>query len=296
MADFSMPFPPELTKAQWEHNKGVMAKLFVGKTDIGGALAAVELEFNRWGFGSIKGFDGADPVDFLAYKKGLVEGLTKGEAAIGNKLGALKVIATAAHADFAKSKTVPKSATTYVKGILDAITTFKADLAKFPEKAGDDVAKAYRDRLHKTPEYMVTTASAKSASNLVIQIINMVKGIESRPTVANVHAAFKEDGPHRLLTTMFKTWDQIVRVKCPKLAASIYTGHAMSDYFNLPHLEDVADEMSSKASHKLALKVNGGLDEARVVHAFLLEYSKSVVESQKMLKHFIDAAKVMAAI
>lgn len=296
MADFSMPYPPELTKAQWDRNKGVMAKLFVGKTDVGAALAAVELEFKRCGFSAVKGFGGLDPLDLAEYKKGLLSGLAKGETAINNKLGPLKVIATQAHADFAKSKTVPKSATTYVKGILDAITTFKADLAKFGDKVSADIDKDYRDRLHKTKEYVATVATAKSAADLAVKILKMVKTAEAEPTVANVHKVFGADGPHRMLTTSFKTWDQFVKPQFPKLAAKIYPGTAMSEFFTLPHLSDIGNETNKAATAKLQIKVDKGGDEKKVVTTFLLEYSRSVAEAQKMLKHFVDIGKVLSAV
>ncbi|KQW49989.1 MULTISPECIES: hypothetical protein [unclassified Roseateles] len=297
MADLSMPYPPELTKAQWDRNKGVMAKLFVGKTDIGAALTAVELEFKRGGYASIKTFDGvADPLDLAEYKKGLLSGLAKAEAAVNNKLGALKVIATAAHSDFAKSKTVPKSATTYVKGILDAITAFKAALDKFPGELDKALDKDFRERLHKTKEYVATMATAKSASDLAVKIINMVKMVEANPTVANVNKVFGADGPHRMLTTSFKTWDQFVKVQFPKLSAKLYAGTAMSDFFTLPHLSDIGNETNKAASSKLAAKVKAGADEKKVVTQFLLEYSKSVVEAQKLLKHFVAIGKVLNAV
>lgn len=297
MADLSMPYPPELTKALWDRNKGVLAKLFVGKTDVGAALAAVELEFKRGGYSAIKPHDGVfDPVDFAEYKKGLLSGLTKAEAAVNNKLGALKIIATAAHSDFAKSKTVPKSATTYVKGILDAITAFKVALAAFPDDVSKALDKDFRERLHKTKEYVATMATAKAAADLAVKIINMVKTAEANPTVANVNKVFGADGPHRMLTTSFKTWDQFVKAQFPKLAAKFYAGSAMSDYFTLPHLSDIGNETNKAASAKLEAKVKGGADEKKVVTQFLLEYSKSVLEAQKMLKHFVEIGKVLGGV
>lgn len=297
MADLSMPYPPELTKAQWDRKKGVMAKLFVGKTDIGAALAAVELEFKRGGYTPIKSFEGScDPIDFAEYKQGLISGLTRAETAVNNKLGALKIIATAAHSDFAKSKTVPKSATAYVKDILDAITAFKVALDKFPTQVGKELDKEFRDRLHRTKEYVATVATAKAAAELAKKIVVMVKEVEAKPTVANVHKVFGADGPHRMLTTSFKTWDQFVKAQFPKLAQKIYPGTAMSEFFTLAHLSDIGNETNKAASTKLQAKVNGGADEKKVVTQFLLEYSKSVLEAQKMLKHFVDIGKVLTAV
>jgi len=297
MADLSMPYPPVLTKAQWDRNKGVMAKLFVGKTDIGAALAAVELEFKRGGFSAIKSYEGSlDPVDLEEHRKGLVSGLEKAGAAVVNKLKALKVIATAAHSDFAKSKTVPKSATAYVKSILDTIATFQADIGKFPDDVTKAMDKEFRERLHKTKEYVATVATAKSASDLAVKIITMVKTVEANPTVANVHKVFGADGPHRMLTTSFKTWDQFVVGAFPKLAARHYAGKAMSDFFTLPHLADMGNETNKAATSKLEAKVKGGNDEKKVVTTFLLEYGKSVIESQKLLKHFTAIVKDLNAV
>ncbi len=90
-----------------------------------------------------------------------------------------------------------------------------------------------------------------------------------------------------MLTTTFKTWDQLAKAKLPTLAAKHWAGTAMIDLFKLPHLEDIGNEANGDASTKLAALVQTGQDEKRVVRKFCLEYSGSVLKAGPFLKAMI---------
>jgi hypothetical protein len=279
-----LDYPAVLTRAAWDKNKGLAAKLAVGKTDVGAYLLAVEVAFKSGGLAVVSEFAGLDPIDYKAYETELIAKLTKGAKAVGTALGSLKVVATDAHRTFGASKVVPKSSTAYVKSILDQIEPFKNLVAQYPGVLAPELLKAYRKKLRASSTYIAFKASAVSAPGLNLKIVNMVKQVEANPTTANLHAVFGGDGPHRMLTTTFKTWDQLGKAKLPKLAPSHWAGTAMIDLFKLPHLEDIGNEANSDASEKLAALVRAGQDEKRVVRKFCLEYSKSVLETGAFLK------------
>ena len=71
MADFSFPIPVELTKKGWDDKKGVFAKIFVPKTDVGAALKELEDKIKEKKFGKdyITAFPGKDPVEYLDFEK-----------------------------------------------------------------------------------------------------------------------------------------------------------------------------------------------------------------------------------
>ncbi len=287
MAIPKIDYPAVLTRAAWDKNKGLAAKLAVGKTDVGAYLLAVEVAFKSGGLADVSEFAGLDPIEYKAYETELIKKLTKGAKAVGMALANLKVVATAAHTAFGASKIVPKSSTAYVKSILDQIDPFKNLVAQYPAVLAPALLKAYRTKLRASSAYIALVASAKSASDLTLKIVNMVKQVEANPTTANVNDVFGEDGPHRMLTTTFKTWDQLAKAKLPTLAAKHWAGTAMIDLFKLPHLEDIGNEANGDASTKLAALVQTGQDEKRVVRKFCLEYSGSVLKAGPFLKAMI---------
>ena len=295
MAIPKIDYPAVLTRAAWDKNKGLAAKLAVGKTDVGAYLLAVEVAFKSGGFADNLEFPGLDPLEYKAYETDLIKKLTKGAKAVGTALGNLKVVATAAHTAFGASKVVPKSSTAYVKRILDQIEPFKTLVAQYPGVVAPELLKTYRKKLRASSTYIALTASAASAPGLTAKIVKMVKQVEANPTTANVNAVFGEDGPHRMLTTTFKTWDQLAKAKLPTLAPEHYAGTAMTDLFKLPHLEDIGNEANADASSKLAALVQSGQDEKRVVRKFCLEYSASVLNTDAFLKAVVALAKDLEA-
>jgi len=66
-----LEYPAVLTKAGWDKNKGIAAKMFVGKTDVGASLAEVERLFKENGFADVKAFAGLDPIEAEAHKNAL---------------------------------------------------------------------------------------------------------------------------------------------------------------------------------------------------------------------------------
>lgn len=281
-------YPAVLTRAAWDKKKGLAAKLAVGKTDVGAYLHAVEVAFKSGGLADVSEFAGLDPIEYKAYETELTKKLTKGAKTVGTALGNLKVVATAAHSTFAASKVVPKSATAYVKSILDQIEPFKNLVAQYPPVVGPALLKAYRTALRAptNSSYGLLIKSAEAAPGLTVKIVTLLKQVEAKPTVENLHAVFGDDGPHRMLTTSFKAWDQLAKAKFPTLAARHYTGTAMTDLFTLPHLQDMGNENMSHASKKLADLVQAGQNEKRAVAKLCLEYSQSVLKSADFLKGF----------
>ncbi|MEO6061795.1 MAG: hypothetical protein ABIQ99_07660 [Thermoflexales bacterium] len=290
MAILKVDYPAVLTRAAWDKNKGLAAKLAVGKTDVGAYLLAVEVAFKAGSFPDVSEFAGLDPIEYKAFETDLIKKLTKGAKAVGAALGNLKVVATAAHTAFAASKVVPKSATAYVKSILDQIEPFKNLVAQYPGVVQPLVLQAYRKRLRASSTYIAFKASAVSAPTLALKIVNMVKQVEAKPTTANVNAIFGGDGPHRMLTTTFQTWDQLAKAKLPTLAPKHWVGTAMKDLFDLPYLKEIGNEANGDASDKLTALVQLGQDEKRVVRKFCLEYSGSVLKTGAFLKAVIALA------
>ena len=290
MAILKVDYPAVLTRAAWDKKKGLAAKLAVGKTDVGAYLLAVEVAFKSGGLADVSEFAGLDPIEYKAYETELIKKLTKGAKAVGTALGNLKVVATAAHSTFAASKVVPKSSTAYVKSILDQIEPFKNLVAQYPAGLVPSLLKAYRTKLRASSAYIAFKATAVSAPGLTLKIVNMVKKVEAKPTTANVNAVFGGDGPHRMLTTTFQTWDQLAKAKLPTLAARHWAGTAMKDLFELPHLKEIGNEANGDASGKLAALVQAGQDEKRVVRKFCLEYSGSVLKTDAFLKAVVALA------
>ncbi len=295
MADLAFPYPVILTKAAWDKNKGLMAKLAVGKTDVGAALAAIEGEVKK-SFLSVKVFPGTDVIDFLAYEDNLTKELAQGAKTIQGKVGNAGIVLKAAHVDFEKSKTIPKSATAYVKKIMDALKPFLSTVTSFPAKAVSEVHADYKQRVGALSAYAALKDAAGSLDSTYAKLMGMIKKIESAPSIANFQAQFKGDGPHRQMTTVCKLWDQMVPKNFPKLAAKIYAGKAMTDFAALPCMMDVANETNEVATKKIRKAIEGGQPEARAVTTYLLQYSSSVIGSAPIIKHIKAAWKELSAI
>ncbi len=297
MTILKVDYPAVLTLAGWDKNKGVGAKLSVGKTDVGANLTLVAQAFKTGGFADVKEFGGLDPIEYAAWEAGLVAGLRKGAVAVGHALDNLNVAATAAHTAFVNSKLTTKASVAYVKSILDQITPFKNLVTQYPDAVGQSILKAYRTKLRdpSNTSYLLTTKSGNSCGTVSAKIVLMIKEVEASPTVAKLHAVFGDDGPHRMLTTAFKAWDQLAKGKYPKLAAKHYGGTAMTEFFTLRHLEDMGNENQGDASKKLALLVTAGQNERQVVNKFCLEYSMSVLKCATFLKAFKAFASELEA-
>jgi hypothetical protein len=296
MADIKLDYPAVLTRREWDRNKGVIAKLVVGKTDVGAGLRGVEEEYNKTGFSGVKMFPGDDPLDYLEYEKKTVEGLQKSEPVLKAKIDTAMGWANATQDEFRRSKPVPKSSADYVKRITDGLAEFFKQIGRFPAKAKDELRKEYKDRLHKSMAYLGLTDAAQKADATFSKLQGLIKQVEGNPTLNTLHATFMNDGPHRQLTTVCKLWDQLVAGKFPKLAAKVYPGKAMTDYFTLPGLADIANETANAASKKLQTLIQGGQPENRVVQTYMLRYSSSVIKAHEILNHLKAAAKVVQGI
>jgi hypothetical protein len=115
---------------------------------------------------------------------------------------------------------------------------------------------------------------------------------EKEQTIASIHDTFGGDGPHRVVSTTLKLWDQIFRRDCPQLAGALLPGFAINTYFTLPWISDVGNEADNNASDRVANDAKKST-EACAVTTMTLQYSRSLVEYKK----FTDAlAKFTTAV
>jgi hypothetical protein len=295
MADYSFEYPEILTNKAWQKHKGVVAKLAVGKTDVGAALSTFEDEFGRSGFGHVKSFGGLDPMEFHDFHAGLIAGLKGSAKQLNAKaMDALKVAAAARDA-FSASKMVPKSSTQYVKDVMAALGKFNRALDPYVAKVDGDLKKEFREKLQNSTPFKLLQINATTADVKWKQTIELVKKVEKTPTLAFFHQTFGHDGPHRSVGNWSKTWDQVLRKDMPRLATSIYPGKG-SDYFELPCINKVSDEMSGHGSNEIQELIDSGQDEGRAVKTYLLKYSSSLVKTRELIAHLNTALKRVQAV
>lgn len=296
MAVQQMTYPDSLTKKSWDKNKGVFAKMAVGKTDVGKAFSELEDAFDKAGFASVKEYSGTDPIAFRAYADGLVKGIASGFGTITAKVKAATTAVSAAADEFEKSKTVPKSTVAYAKGLKVELEKFAKDITKYHSSLEDELTTAYRDKLKKSRGYIALQSASSSADKTVNGIFAKIKKVLVAQTTAALHDEFSSDGPHRMLTTNFKLWDQLVRHDFPELCKQVYNGQAMSDFFDLPGLSAVANETNGEASKPILDEIKKGKAEDKLVINFMQSYYQSVRKSEAMMDHIKDAWKIVSAV
>jgi hypothetical protein len=284
MADFTFAYPAILTKRAWDKGKGKIAKLVVGKTDVGAALAAIEAETKAY-FDGVMPFQGADPLDFVNYVQTMQKELANGARAISAKVTAAGPIIKNCIDDFAASKLTPRSSTRYAMDVQNALKPFSNDVMAFSAKVSSELLKDYKEKLSTLPAFLGVMGAAQTAKDTFDNVIKKIRKVESKPSLKNFNAAFKDDGPHRMYTTVCKQWDQVIAKRFSTLAASIYAGTAMNDFATKRHMMDVANEANFSASEVIQGMIDGGLAEDQAVTKFLLEYSKSCLDCKPILDH-----------
>lgn len=284
MADLSFDYPAILTNAAWQKNKGKIAKLVVGKTDVGAALTAIEAETKKY-FDGIKPFLGTDPLDFANYVQQLQKDLSVGAKAIQTKVTNAGPIIKACIADFANSKLTPKSSTKYAMSVQAALKPFTNDVLAFSAKVTQGLVDDYKKKLSTMGAFLGIKGTAENAEKTYSKLMDSIKKVESTKTLKGFKAVFAGDGPHRQMTTACKQWDQHVPKFFPTLAAGIYGGKAMNEFAGLPHMMAVANEANGVASEIIQGKIDGGTAEDRAVTTFMLEYSRSCIGCKPILDH-----------
>jgi hypothetical protein len=296
MAVDAMAYPDVLTKKAWDKNKGLLAKIAVGKTDVGKCLSELEDAFDKAGFSTVKAFGGTDPIAFKAYADGLLKGLSSGFGAIAAKIKAATAAVSDAIDEFEKSKTVPKSTVVYTKSIKTALESFAKDLTKYHSALEKELTDDYRDKLKKSRGYLALQSASSSSGKTINGVFAKIKKVLVAQTVDAIVDEFSSDGPHRTLTTDFKLWDQLVRPDFPDLCKKVYDGKAMSDFFTLPGLSEVANEANGEASKPLRAEVKKGKPEDKLVINFMQTYYQSVRKAEAMMDHINDAWKIVSEV
>ncbi|HET6306929.1 MAG TPA: hypothetical protein VFG12_07070 [Rhodopila sp.] len=297
MTDFSFDYPPILTNKTWQKAKGVLAKLVVGKTDVGAALTDLENEFGKSDFGKVKPLPGLDPTEYVSYEKKLLDALAKSGPVLAKKGSDTGKIALGAFGELSSSKAVPKSVPQYVKTIIAGLDTFETKVGSFPKQVAKDLREDFRSRMHKTSACLSMIDMAKKCDGTWNQLMSDIKKVEATPTVEGFKKVFAGDNPVRMMTTMCKAWDQLLARDMPTLANDIYGGKAMVEYFKLPCLASVANQSNAVASKEIEMLIEkSGQPEERVVTAYMLRLSSSSVKVHEMVVHCKDAFKVMASI
>lgn len=267
MADIKFDYPSVLKKSDWDKNKGVMAKLAVGKTDVGAALKDIEDEFKAAGFAVVKDPASLDPVDFQAHETTTSTNFKAAAEKIRNKVGAAEVIATAAQADFNKSKVVSDSSKAYVKKVLDGLKAFKATVVAFPELVKTTQEKTYQAALKASAFRLTVADNASKIDEVLSAMPGLVSSVTNSPTFSKLHEVFDKDGPARRVATFCQMWDTVVKKNFPKTAAKHYAGTAMTDILKLPSVQIMGD--------------TGRTDRQQ-------EWNKMVQEKQKTEKEIIE--------
>jgi hypothetical protein len=295
-ANLAFPYPPLLSKTAWDKNKGVMAKLAVGKTDVGAQLAGIEAEFKKLVAAAVVFPGGTDPIEYLAHEENVLKSVTAAAKTVRGKCVNAGVVLKQAYSDFSKSAVIPKSSTAYIKKIQDAIKPFESDLAAYPERVRTELRNDFKPRMFKTSAYAALKDVSTSFATTYSKVLGMIKSLDGDPTIAAFQAQFKGDGPHRQMTTVCKLWDQLVCKAFPTVAATVYGGKAMSDFAGQPCMMEVANETNEVATKVIRAAMEKGQDEARAVKTYCLKYSSSIIGCQPLVKHIQAAWKHVSAV
>jgi hypothetical protein len=121
------PIPPILTKANWDKNKGVFAKI-AGKTGIGEAMTAVDTAYKNVDWSKFNAKAQLSRVMRESEINNAVKVATKENSttveALRQKVTALKDLANTTKAAFEKKKTIPSSSTKHVASVAAAAQDF----------------------------------------------------------------------------------------------------------------------------------------------------------------------------
>jgi hypothetical protein len=294
MAALPFPYPVTLKNSDWQKKKGLKNK--GTKSGVGATLTALEKAFATSSFGKFDpdqlAAETLDPV-VLAKKREALKQSLAGEA---RKLA--KLISTA---DDKINAAIPVFAANSSQDVRKHLQAMKGTLATFetalttgyPDALDHAVHVAYRAKLQQSSAYMAITGGARNATAQQKQLLAMIKRITPDSTISEIHDLFKNDGPHRVLTTQCKMWDRFVVTQMPQLGKKAgFAGKAMETVFTTPWLEDVANEVNKDATKKLKAMA-AKTSESDAVTKFVQEYSRSVINANKFIQVLVKTGTAL---
>ena len=289
MAVTKIDYPAVLTKAAWDKNKGTAAKLFVGKTDVGASLAAVEALFKEKGFATVAPFAGLDPIEAQAHANGVFKQLTEGAPLVARALVTVRQKAGEANVAFAKSKTVSTASKTFLKNLIDAIGPFTTQVKAYPAIAQASLMQTYREDRGKDPKYRLIMDTTKLGE--VIQAVKeLIEEVKSNPTVSNLSSKASHAGKGKVprnITTVISNWRKIIVPALPTLARTLYAGDPEVDTQPLTALWQLANESGQVASNYLNEQIKEGRDEADAVRTLCDQFLNELKD--RRLMRFLEA-------
>lgn len=286
-------YPAELTNATWQKNKGTLGRATT-ETGIGASLTALEKAFKSSSFVTADpkalAAETTDPMVYLRLRERLRKTLENEAKNLTAKIQACEQRASAATTTFADNSKVLG----HLSQLIKDLEAFDNDLPKaYAAQVIGDVDRQFKANFGKTKTAAVLKSPVAADTEKARKAaMAMIKKVETAKTLKSIHATFGSNGPHRVVSTTPKLWDQIFSADCPQLTTYLLPGQAMTVYFGLPWVSDVGDEAGNKASDKVAANAKKS-NEARAVETMALQYSRSLVEYKK----FTDAlAKFTTAV
>lgn len=289
-----MTYPDVLTNAAWQKKKGLFARA-TKETGIGASLTALEKAFRASTFAKVNpqvlAAEMTDPLLYTRRRANLGNALKKDASTLKTKIKDSQNLVAAASATFAKDSDILR----YLSTLIQNLVALDNKLAPHAYVAGviTDLDREFKTNFAKTKTaVMLQTPVAADTEKARRDALAMIKQVEQEKTIASIHDTFGGNGPHRVVSTTPKLWDQVFRADCPQLTGALLPGLAMNTFFTLPWVSDVGDEAGNKASDRVANDAKKS-NEARAVTTMALQYSRSLVEYKK----FTDAlAKFTAAV
>ena len=279
-----MDYPAVLTNKEWQKSKGLIAKIVVGKTDVGANLTALETAFKKSDFAkAATPFDKSDPTEFKVFIKSVKTGLDKQAGEIGAKVTDAVKVASQAAGDMKGNSKVPASVTKYLSSMIAALGKFGDEIKAQPDKIVTSLTDDFKKKLAADPFYKALKDSCGKVETKWKALLGDIKLVEADPKIATVDKVFSGDNNARGITTAAKFWDQVLIKKFPTTAGEIYSGSAMNDYYSLPGFPEIADQKGAVTLK--ALMEKSAMAEDRLVTTFMLKFSSSVVKSHELVNH-----------
>lgn len=290
-----LEYPAVLTAAAWKKHKGIVAKLLVGKTDVGPKLVDLESAFKDTFLEKLEPFDALDPQEYRVYSNKIIKTLQAGTKKVNAALSALKIVATSAK-EALKSVPAPmKAAAKHIDAILDELKPFKARVDAQADVVETALTEAYHDQLKNSTSFLLMKQLSQRIPEINPEINSLISELQAAPTLANVHTFFYKDGPHRQLPTLFKIWDARIREQFPVLSNKLYSKKAM-ELLSLPCISDAANENNYQATKRLTSEVEPGVPEADVVLRFCRSYRASIAQTEPLLAAFLELHRELSAV
>ena len=278
MGNYSFDYPAILTNKDWQKSKGLAAKLFVGKTDVGPALTALEQEVKGSDFGKVTAFAGKDVLGFNQYLANVTAGLGKAGSAIAAKAQAADLIASAAYDKAKDTKLAPKAVAAHLDHIIDALVALKADVKKYQDHVEAELKKDFEKALATNPGVVALLSIADGAiGKNYLKFVADIKAVSKTPSIAEFTTVFGANNSARYVCTNYNTWNAFTQAM-PGLAKKIYNGNPAAA-FTSPEMQDTAD---LKAEAKMRSAVDGGRPEGMVV----TEYLNSLIAASKHVQTY----------